>query len=169
MKRQIICALSLSLSCSLSACAHRHHEGETTAAAQPPAEEPRAEHAEARAENAVPAHKHEHHARTASANDMGVAPDNTGVNERDGNADAVTPMDQGNNEIDLDLTQRIRKQVVADDTLSFTAKNVKIISENGSVTLRGPVNSEAEKATIAKAATDAAGAGHVINQLEVKP
>jgi osmotically-inducible protein OsmY len=160
MKRQMIC--SLSLSCSLFACAHHpKHEPETTVAVHEPAAEERAE--------VVPEHKHEHHRRVASADDTNVAPDNTGVNERDSSSDAVTPMDQGNGEIDLDLTQRIRSHVVSDDTLSFTAKNVKIISANGHVTLRGPVNSEAEKTTIGKVALDAAGAGHVTNDLEVKP
>jgi len=164
MKRPLICALSLSLGCSLFACAHNSHKGETTAAAQPVASK-----SEARAEAGAPEPKHEHRGRMASADEVGVAPDNTGVNERDSHSDAVMPLNQGNNEIDLDLTQRIRQKVMADDTLSFTAKNVKIISEDGHVTLRGPVNTEAEKATIGDTAIDAAGAGHVTNQLEVKP
>jgi len=165
MKRQLICALSLSLSCSLFSCAHHHHEGKTTAAGPQGAKQ-----SEARAEaGQPPEHKHEQRGRMASADQVGVAPDNTGVNERDSDTDAAMPLNQGNNEIDLDLTQRIRQKVMADDTLSFTAKNVKIISEDGHVTLRGPVDTQAEKATIGKTAIEAAGAGHVTNQLEVKP
>jgi len=172
MKVQLISALSISLSCSLGACAH--NKSEATTAAQAPAaessESPAAEPTEARAESGPPPeHKQAQHRRMASADELGVSPDNTGVNKRDRDTDAVVPLDQGNNEIDLDLTQRIRKSVVADDTLSFTAKNVKIISADGHVTLRGPVSSETEKATIGKVAIDAAGAGHVTNQLEVKP
>jgi hypothetical protein len=97
----------------------------------------------------------------------GHAPDNTGVNERDRNNANVTPMNQGNGEIDLDLTQRIRKAVMADDSLSFTAKNAKIITRDGRVTLRGPVKSAAEKDAIYKCAVSAAGVGHVSNELEV--
>jgi osmotically-inducible protein OsmY len=81
--------------------------------------------------------------------------------------DPITPMDQGNGEIDLELTQRIRKSVVGDDSLSFGAKNVKIITRDGHVTLRGTVNSAAEKDAIFKTAVSHAGVGHVTNQLEV--
>ena len=103
----------------------------------------------------------------ASEHNTGHAPDNTGVNERDRNSANVTPMDQGNGEVDLDLTQRIRKAVMADDSLSFTAKNAKIITRDGRVTLRGPVKSAAEKDAIYKCAVSAAGVGHVSNELEV--
>lgn len=102
-----------------------------------------------------------------SAQDMGHAPDNTAVNERDRNNANVTPMDQGNGEVDVDLTQRIRKAVMADESLSFTAKNAKIITRAGRVTLRGPVNSAAEKDAVYKYAVSAAGVGHVSNELEV--
>lgn len=96
-----------------------------------------------------------------------VPPDNTGRNERDRNQAAVTPMDQSNDPKDIELTQRIRKVVVSDDALSMNAHNVKIISANGVVTLRGPVNSPEEKARIEAAASQAAGAGNVRNELEV--
>lgn len=98
----------------------------------------------------------------------GHAPDNTGVNERDRNSANVTPMDQGNGEVDIDLTQRIRKAVMADDSLSFTAKNAKIITRDGRVTLRGPVKSTAEKDAVYKCAVSAAGAAHVSNELQVE-
>jgi hyperosmotically inducible periplasmic protein len=98
----------------------------------------------------------------------GVAPDNTKVNKRDANSAALTPMDQNNNQTDLKITQQIRQAVMADGSLSFTAKNVKIITQNGKVTLRGPVNSAEERSTIAAAASKVAGADKVDNQLEVK-
>jgi hyperosmotically inducible protein len=96
-----------------------------------------------------------------------VPPDNTGRNERDRSVTAVTPMDQSNDPKDVALTQQIRKVVVADDALSMNAHNVKIISANGVVTLRGPVDSSAEKAKIEAAAAKAAGATNVRNELEV--
>lgn len=76
-------------------------------------------------------------------------------------------LDQGNSEIDLDLTQRVRRAVMDDDSLSFKAKNVQIITRDGHVTLRGTVKTPEEKAAIGKAAIAAAGAAHVTNQLEV--
>ena len=78
----------------------------------------------------------------------GAAPDNTKVNKRDANSAALTPVDQGNGETDLRITQQIRQAVMADNSLSFTAKNVKIITKNGSVTLRGPVNTAAERSAM---------------------
>jgi osmotically-inducible protein OsmY len=78
---------------------------------------------------------------SSAAQNTGHAPDNTGVNERDRNSAHPTPMNQGNGEVDIDLTQRIRKAVMANDSLSFTAKNAKIITRDGRVTLRGPVKS----------------------------
>lgn len=97
----------------------------------------------------------------------GAAPDNTRVNKRDANSAALTPVDQGNGDIDLRITQQIRQAVMADNSLSFTAKNVKIITLNGSVTLRGPVNTAAERSAIEAAARRVAGA-QVDNQIEVK-
>jgi osmotically-inducible protein OsmY len=96
----------------------------------------------------------------------GVEKDNTDINERDADERALTPMDQGGSEEDRKITQRIRQAVVADDSLSFTAKNVKIITVDGKVTLRGPVKSEQERSTIGAAAKQVAGA-RVDNQLEI--
>lgn len=95
-------------------------------------------------------------------------PDNTQVNKRDTASTALTPMDQKENRTDLNLTQDIRRALMADGSLSFTAKNVKIIAQNGKVTLRGPVNTAQERATIEAAARKVAGATRVDNQLEVK-
>jgi hypothetical protein len=95
-------------------------------------------------------------------------PDNTRVNKRDQGNAAPTPMDQGNGSADLKITQQIRQAVVADSSLSFTAKNVKIITSNGRVTLRGPVNSDQERQAIDASARKVVGATNVDNQLEVK-
>jgi osmotically-inducible protein OsmY len=70
---------------------------------------------------------------------------------------------------DRTLSQQIRKAVVADKSLSTYAHNVKIISINGTVTLRGPVRSEAEKASIEAKAKQVAGVSAVDNQLTIEP
>jgi hyperosmotically inducible protein len=103
----------------------------------------------------------------ATAASFGTDADNTRVNERDRESTALTPMDQGESAADRDLTQSIRKSVIADGSLSFTAKNVKIITRDGRVTLRGAVNNAREKQTIEQAAKDLAGAKKVTNELEV--
>jgi|SRR5580765_5738243 hyperosmotically inducible protein len=93
--------------------------------------------------------------------------DNSGKNVRDRNSAAPTPGDQSNAKSDLAITQEIRKAVMADKSLSMNAHNVKIITENGKVTLRGPVKSAEEKASIEAKAQQVAGAQRVDNQLEV--
>jgi len=94
------------------------------------------------------------------------APDNTAVNDRDREGATLTPEDQGNNASDLATTQRVR-QAVMDAELTTTEKNVKIITVDGVVTLRGPVESDASKSKIAALAKDAVGVKSVDNQLEV--
>lgn len=94
--------------------------------------------------------------------------DNTGKNERDRSGETKTPGDQSNAPKDLKITQAIRQAVVKDKSLTMTAKNVKIITVGGQVTLRGPVNSVEEKTKIEKLAKTAAGEARVDNQLEVK-
>jgi osmotically-inducible protein OsmY len=96
------------------------------------------------------------------------APDNTGRNVRD-RGDTLTSGDQSETEADRTLTQKIRQAVVGDDALSTTAQNVKIITINGMVTLRGPVKSDTERKEIAAKAEQIAGAGKVQNHLEVAP
>jgi hypothetical protein len=101
-----------------------------------------------------------------TANIDGVEPDNTARNKGDSNT--LTPMDQSNSSSDVEITQAIRKKVVGADGLSFNAKNVKIITVAGKVTLRGPVESSEESATIERSARDVSGVKRVDNQLEVK-
>ena len=93
-----------------------------------------------------------------------VEPDNSGRNVRDRDDQNKTTGDQSENEADRTITQNIRRAV---DSLSTNAKNVKIITNNGTVTLRGPVKSEKEKAEIEAKAKQVAGVRSVDNQLEV--
>jgi hypothetical protein len=98
----------------------------------------------------------------------GGQPDNSRVNTRDRSGDTLTPTDQGGSDADIKLTQQIRQAVMKDDTLSFTAKNVKIITVNGKVTLRGPVKTAQERTAIEAAARKIAGVTQVENLLEIK-
>ena len=93
--------------------------------------------------------------------------DNSGKNVRDRQDNARTPGDQSNSKSDIAITQEVRKAVVADKALSTNAHNVKIITKNGVVTLRGPVKSPEEKDTIAAMAKQVAGVKNVDNQLEI--
>jgi hyperosmotically inducible periplasmic protein len=99
--------------------------------------------------------------------DASRAPDNTAVNQRDRAPENLTPMDQSNKPSDLKMTQEIRRAIVNDDQLSTDAKNIKIITIDGAVTLRGPVKSDQEKTTIAAKAAQLAGDSNVHNELEV--
>jgi osmotically-inducible protein OsmY len=94
--------------------------------------------------------------------------DDTGKNVRDRDERTLTPMDQGGSEADRTITQQIRKQVTDRDELSTNAKNVKIITVDGVVTLRGPVKNENEKTTVASIARKATGVKRVDDQLEVE-
>jgi hyperosmotically inducible protein len=95
--------------------------------------------------------------------------DNTANNSRDTNSGALTAADQSNSGPDVKITQQIRQQVVADTNhYSVDAKNIKIITTNGKVTLRGPVDTDTEKTGIAAIASNVAGQGNVDDQLEVK-
>jgi hyperosmotically inducible periplasmic protein len=96
-----------------------------------------------------------------------VEPDNTGRNVRDRDNQTKTPGDQSENEADRTITQNIRQAITADDSLSTNAKNVKIITNDGTVTLRGPVKSEKEKTDIEAKAKQVAGVKRVDNQIEV--
>lgn len=94
--------------------------------------------------------------------------DNTARNQTDRHHEEVTPIDQSNNPEDVTITSRIRKAIVAQKSLSVDAHNVKIITANGRVTLRGPVQTEDEKRIVAGLAVEVASASNVDNQLEVK-
>jgi hyperosmotically inducible protein len=94
--------------------------------------------------------------------------DNTARNTTDRNdRSSVTPPDQKESEADLARTAEIRKRIV-DTKLSVNAQNVKVVTMNGRVTLRGPVKSQAEKDAIEQIARDVAGAGNVDSHLEIE-
>ncbi|MBS4164525.1 Uncharacterized protein PRO82_001854 [Candidatus Protochlamydia amoebophila] len=106
-------------------------------------------------------------ALTACENTHQTNADNTARNARDRNGHTLTPIDQSETEADRAITQKIRQALVEEEVLSTNGKNVKIITINGIVTLRGPVNSEDEKNQISKKAKSINGVKNVDNQLEV--
>ena len=109
---------------------------------------------------------------TADSNSSGdgtsqtVDRDNSAVNVRDRSSMAKTPLDQNENQADIDITAKIRAKVV-DTDMSFNAQNVKIITTNGQVTLRGPVDSAEEKKVIGEIVESIVHAKSVDNQLDV--
>jgi hyperosmotically inducible periplasmic protein len=105
--------------------------------------------------------------RPASAQSASSAPDNSAQNERDRDHQTLTPMDQSNKPEDLKMASQIRQAVVNDDQLSTEAKNIKIITIDGAVTLRGPVKTEVERADIVSKAAQIAGDANVHSELEV--
>jgi hyperosmotically inducible periplasmic protein len=94
-------------------------------------------------------------------------PNNTGINKRDRSGASLTPEDQGGSDADRDMTRRIRRAIVETKGLSVDARNIKIITVNGKVTLRGPVANEQERKTI-NDVVHKMGITSVNNQLEVK-
>jgi hyperosmotically inducible periplasmic protein len=108
----------------------------------------------------------------ASAQDSSAkqpAPDNTKVNQRDRNKTEPTADQQKENQPDREIARKIRRSIMEDKTLSTYAHNVKIITQDGLVTLKGPVRSDEEKTAVEAKATEIAGADKVTSQLEVKP
>jgi hyperosmotically inducible periplasmic protein len=97
------------------------------------------------------------------------ATDNTKVNQRDRKKTEPTADQAKENPNDREIMQKIRKSVVDDKSLSTYAHNVKIVSQHGKVTLKGPVRSDEEKKTVEQKATEVAGAGNVTNEITVKP
>lgn len=98
-----------------------------------------------------------------------AAPDNSKNNQGDASAGAMTADKQAMNPADRELTKKIRKSIMQDKTLSTYAHNIKIISQDGKVTLKGPVNSDDEKSNIQSKAAAIAGADNVTNNLQVTP
>ena len=94
--------------------------------------------------------------------------DNTAKNQRDRSGETKTSGDQSNSPEDLKTTQAIRKALMKDSSLSVTAKNIKIVTADGQVTLRGPVKSADEKSRIDQLAKASAGKAKIDNQLEVE-
>jgi len=106
---------------------------------------------------------------TSAATVGAQQPDNSAVNKQDRAKGAVTADQQKENATDRDLTQKIRRSLVGDKSLSTYAHNVKVVAQNGQVTLKGPVRSEEEKRSVEAKAVEIAGAGHVVNEVTVAP
>ena len=96
------------------------------------------------------------------------AADNSGRNARDRSGHTQTSVDQSNSSPDIKTSAAIRRAIMHDASLSMMAKNVKIVAENGAVTLRGPVQNAVEKTKIAELAQQAAPGAKINNELEVK-
>lgn len=94
--------------------------------------------------------------------------DNTAVNQRDANGEMQTPFDQSNDQSDIDLVAELRMKVLEIENLSVDGRNIKIITNQGKVVLRGPVASTAEHDHILAVVNQVAGGAKVDDQLEVK-
>jgi osmotically-inducible protein OsmY len=117
--------------------------------------------------NVVPSGTTSTVANNAAAADQTKNADNTKSNNRD-RGDALTPMDQGNSEAETKITATIRKGIMGDKSLSFDAKNIKVITVGNKVTLRGPVKNDQERASVEAIAKRTAGVNEVNNQIELK-
>ena len=103
------------------------------------------------------------------AQDNSTQPDNTKTNKRDRSTDQPTADQQKENPADREISQKVRSSIMKDKGLSTYAHNTKIITQNGYVTLRGPVRSEEERSNVESKAAAVAGRDHVRNELEVAP
>src|SRR5258706_2539522 len=104
------------------------------------------------------------------AQDPAVKQDNTKANRRDRSAGEATADQQKMNKADRETSAQIRKSIMADKSLSTYAHNIKVISQDGVVTLKGPVHSDDEKKAIVAKAVEVAGSADKVNdQLTVKP
>jgi hyperosmotically inducible protein len=103
-----------------------------------------------------------------AADDSASAPDNTRINTRDQDNRTLTPQDQPNRQTDVQVAANVRKALIADHSLSTNAQNVKIVAQDGLVTLRGPVNSAAEMAKVETLAAGANGVTQVRSELDIK-
>ncbi len=103
----------------------------------------------------------------AASTNASVSPDNTRSNKDDASNTSHTADAQPNNASDMEVTQRIRRSVTADKSLSTYGHNVKIVTTNGRVTLNGVVRSDNEKAEIGAKAASVVGKDHVANELKV--
>jgi hyperosmotically inducible protein len=104
-----------------------------------------------------------------STEPQATSPDNTKINAQDRDKASSSADQQKDNRSDREITQQIRQSLVKDKSLSTYGHNVKVITQNGQVTLKGPVRSDDEKKTIEAMATEVAGENKVTNELNVKP
>jgi hyperosmotically inducible periplasmic protein len=109
-------------------------------------------------------------AQDKTTRDSTAAPgDNTKVNKRDRNKSEPTADQQKMNKSDREITRDIRRAIVNDKSLSTYAHNVKVITQNGSVTLKGPVRTEEDKTAIEAKAAEVAGANNVKSEISIVP
>jgi hyperosmotically inducible periplasmic protein len=101
--------------------------------------------------------------------DQHPAPDNSKANQGDASKGAVTAEQQKMDPADRNITKQIRSAIYKDKSLSTYAHNIKVITQDGKVTLKGPVRSEDEKAGIEAKAVAVVGTENVTNQLQVAP
>ena len=94
--------------------------------------------------------------------------DNTKVNQRDQSQNEATADKQKENGTDRQLAQQIRRALVKDKSLSTNAHNIKVIAQNGLVTLKGPVDSDSEKQAVETKAAQIAGSDKVTSQIEIR-
>ena len=106
-------------------------------------------------------------AQDADAKQSQQAPDNTKINQRDRNKSEPTADQQKDNRSDRELARQIRRAIVKDKSLSTYAHNIKVIAQDGMVTLKGPVNTQEEKQAIEAKASAIAGQGKITNEIEV--
>jgi hyperosmotically inducible periplasmic protein len=95
--------------------------------------------------------------------------DNSAINQRDRNQSEPTADDQQNNRSDLEITKEIRRSLTQDKSLSTYAQNVKVIAQNGKVTLKGPVRSADEKSAVLAKAAQVAGEANINDEMTVVP
>jgi hyperosmotically inducible periplasmic protein len=108
-------------------------------------------------------------ARASAQDAQQPAPDNTKTNQRDRDKAAATADKQKMSAEDRELTRKIRAAITGDKSLSTYAHNVKIITQDGKVTLKGPVRSSEEKAAVLGKAREIAGEGNVTDEIDVAP
>ena len=106
-------------------------------------------------------------AQDADSKQSQPAPDNTKINQRDRSKSEPTADQRKENRSDRELARQIRRAIVKDKSLSTYARNIKIIAQDGMVTLKGPVNTQEEKQAIEAKAAAIAGQGKITNEIEV--
>ena len=105
---------------------------------------------------------------SSSAAAMSAPADNSAVNARDRSSQTTTPFDQPNDKADIKLAAAVRRAIVKNKSLSMSAHNVKLVAAGGVVTLRGPVDSANEKASVESVVQGVSGVSSVDNRLDVK-
>jgi hyperosmotically inducible protein len=105
--------------------------------------------------------------RPAQTEPRATQPDNTSVNKADREQGEPTADQQKETREDRDLAQKIRRSLTSDKSLSTYAHNVKVIVQDGVVTLKGPVRSEEERSAVEAKAKEAAGSADIRNELTI--